>query len=114
MTNMTSKSIYVMRSSAGPVKIGIASNVGKRLLSIKTGCPFEVQLAHKKEHETASQVESLAHSLLSEKRMNGEWFDCSVEDAVIAIEQAIEMLADGWRPSKSKRPADGANFTRHT
>jgi len=71
--------VYLMQCM-GVTKIGIARDVKKRLAGIQTSHFSEVKVIHKKRYSSrykAQQKESELHSLLSENRLKGEWFDLS-------------------------------------
>jgi hypothetical protein len=84
--------VYVMRSENGLVKIGRSRNPEKRRKALQATSGFPVELIHHWPSEAPSTVERAAHLLLSEHRKAGEWFDVSVEDAVAAIENAVQQL----------------------
>lgn len=64
------------------VKIGTTTNVEQRLLTVQTGCPFQVEILGwclgAEEHER------VIHSILRRSRLNGEWFrlDENVKDVI--------------------------------
>lgn len=84
--------VYVIRSDVGPVKIGVSNDPDRRARALGASAPHVVSLVHSSEHKSAFSVERLAHDLLASKRLNGEWFDVSVERAVWAIARAIEQV----------------------
>ena len=60
-----------------PVKIGVASNVRKRVNDLQTGCPWPLRIIaklHCDSRKNAYALESRFHNLFSYKRMEGEWF----------------------------------------
>jgi hypothetical protein len=62
----------------GPCKIGISSNAYKRAKSLQTGNPIALSLCYVFEFESrelALWAESAVHRMLSDLRMEGEWFD---------------------------------------
>lgn len=70
---------------AGPVKVGITNNVGSRLKSLQTGCPFPLKIVHIfaiPDRDIARGAEQAFHTVLKKHRMSGEWFDLSPKDAV--------------------------------
>src|SRR6185503_19236059 len=84
--------LYVMRC-AGALKIGISLDVAARHRNISNACPLPVELlaAYPLRIDIAGWAEFLAHSSLSGHHRHGEWFDCSMEDAIDAIEAAIQV-----------------------
>lgn len=60
-----------------PIKVGVASNIEKRLKSLQTGNPYKLELlcfiecSNSKE---AYNLESFIHYELKNRRIRGEWF----------------------------------------
>lgn len=82
--------IYIIKAGDEFHKIGITKNPEKRLRGISTGCPFTVSVAYLADPGglDARTVEQRAHSYLRHCRGNGEWFLCSTDEAIEAIEKA--------------------------
>lgn len=60
-----------------PVKVGVASNIDKRLKSLQTGNPYELKLLCSiecKNTKEAYNLECFIHSELKSRRIRGEWF----------------------------------------
>ena len=74
---MTNKFIYFFKCQ-DTVKIGISSNPGKRLVSLKTGLPFKLECLgvmlgdDKKEKEIQNQFK--------DKHIQGEWYSLTDND----------------------------------
>jgi T5orf172 domain len=90
-------SVYVLKSDHGLIKVGISKDPEKRLKGIRANSGLVIDLAHARELENAAAVEHAAHVILNTKRRGGEWFDITVEEAVSAIDAAIEGLARSER-----------------
>jgi len=106
---MTAKSLYVMKSEIGLVKLGIAQDPEKRKRSIQNASGMRLVLSHQTgPHDEARCIETVAHKLLGEKRRAGEWFDVSEDQAISAIRQAIEIVESGIYPAQLKM--QGRNF----
>lgn len=79
--------VYFIRSSAGPIKIGRARNVERRLATLRTHSPVTLELAATQpgDHST----EYLYHALFAEHRLHGEWFaPCQeIEDQIARLTQ---------------------------
>ncbi len=76
--------IYVIGPEKGPQKIGITNNLKNRLRAIQTGNPDVLSVQHFEEID-ASRVrllEKKIHEELSYKRLKGEWFNLTVEEAI--------------------------------
>lgn len=61
----------------GPVKIGIAGNVAKRVRGIQTSCPYQIKIVHTfafPERDMAREIERCFHEVQQEHRTVGEWF----------------------------------------
>ena len=72
----------------GPVKVGMAFDAHKRLATIQTGHPHELQIAAyftMPSRGVAREVEQAFHTVMSGKRMKGEWFDIDVITAIHAM-----------------------------
>lgn len=93
---MSAKCVYAISSEDGPTKIGKASSPARRVASLNTGSSVKLTLKYESSAmDKADLVERLAHQLLAEKRLNGEWFSVSTEEAVAAINAAIAMVDRG-------------------
>jgi hypothetical protein len=77
--------VYVMKCGAGPVKIGGSNVPSIRMREVQTGNPYPVTIEALFKTNRASAVESRTHKFLAKKRMCGEWFDVSVDEAVEAV-----------------------------
>jgi hypothetical protein len=80
--------LYIIASNpAGPVKLGLSINPEKRVRQLQTGCSETLILYHAEEVEPGRVkiAEKALHRLLSYKRVRGEWFDLSVEDAIFEV-----------------------------
>lgn len=89
-------SVYVIGQDGGPKKIGIAGNVRARFNVIRSASLVDVAILHDRPiGEDAWKVEGHAHRLLQAKRIRGEWFDVTTEEAVSAIDAAMECVANG-------------------
>ena len=93
-----SGTVYVITNAAfgGWCKVGLASNMAKRFKDYYTYAPIPYELAYEREVVDASMVENLAHKILEDygRSSNGgtEWFQCSVDDAIDAIDKAVKRF----------------------
>lgn len=93
---MSEQCIYVIRSEGGPLKIGVAKNPKGRLASLQTASASKLHLSFVTDlTEDATAIESAAHHILRLKRLNGEWFAASVDEARQAISDAVRIVGDG-------------------
>ena len=83
--------VYVIKSDAGPIKIGISSNPDNRLKSLQGSCPHALALVFTKvvHRSIAESIEKQAHDSLAGNRMRGEWFNVTAEDAIYVVNMAI-------------------------
>lgn len=87
---MSSFVYFIQAGANGPVKIGFADNVKKRLGELQTGCPHRLALLATIEHNDARSEESKYHERFSHLRIDkSEWFNWSVDlaDAIAAIKR---------------------------
>ena len=93
---MSARSLYVIGGETGPLKIGISGDVAQRVATLQ----YDVSPTLRAHHQVrptgdARLVERVAHQLLAAKRLRGEWFDVSIEEAIAAVEQAIALVDAG-------------------
>ncbi len=83
--------VYVMRCNEF-YKIGISKNPTKRLEQISPLMPYKIELIHTIATENMKELESFLHEQLAHCRVNGEWFDLSVNElcALLNMPQAGE------------------------
>lgn len=83
--NIQSMFIYVIGPEVGPQKIGITNDLKKRLKAIQTGNPDQLYIHHFEEIDTRTKVRLLErkiHLELNYKKLKGEWFNLTKEEAV--------------------------------
>lgn len=97
---MTGQQVYVIKSNGGPVKVGISANPLKRSRMLELGGPYSMSVVQVWDSEYAREVEKLAHGILLTKRLRGEWFEVSVDEAIAAIDQAIRSVVEYGRAAK--------------
>ena len=94
------KRVYLIKSSDGPVKIGISNDPHSRLILLQNGHAEKLELICQTELlgiYAARNVEKSAHNMFSDKRLHGEWFDLTTED----IDNIVTRF-DMSTPEKSK------------
>jgi hypothetical protein len=80
-----------------PVKVGITRSPGGRLASLQTASPHKLAISaafKMPTFEAAKSAESIAHILLGERRMHGEWFHLAPRKAASTLAWMIYRLAD--------------------
>jgi metal-responsive CopG/Arc/MetJ family transcriptional regulator len=89
------RSIYVVKSEPGPVKIGIATKPRNRFSELQTASHLPLSLEYIgecPEAAAAERIEARAHAILRSQHCRGEWFSVSAEEAVEAVMQAATEL----------------------
>jgi hypothetical protein len=72
--------VYVLRSSTGAYKIGLARNPQNRLETFTVKLPFEVEYDTLIKTDDMRRLEAELHTRYSHKRINGEWFALDAAD----------------------------------
>ncbi len=88
------RSIYVVSSEPGPVKIGIATAVRHRFSTLATASsvPLSLDFVGECDYDAAIEIEARAHDILDSAKARGEWFNAPVADAIAAVMLAAEEL----------------------
>lgn len=82
--------VYVVKGSSDPVKIGYTSgDPAHRLRCLQTSHHEKLSVVAAFRHPMAGQIEKSAHSLLSQFRLEGEWFSCPPSLAIDTIKSLI-------------------------
>lgn len=84
--------VYVIESEAGVIKVGFSGDPQNRLLGLLTGHPFGLEVAYTRHHEQAPLIEKIAHRILAPTKIRNEWFKCSKNDAIAAVDAAFDIL----------------------
>lgn len=87
--------VYAITNPAWPeaVKIGRACDPEARLASYQTNSPHrDYQLEHTVYFHDCYSAERELHARLESRRLNGEWFRLTVDEAVDQINQLREIL----------------------
>lgn len=77
------------------VKVGISSDVKKRIAAVQTGCPFEikeVRFTALRSYLLAKTAEGGMHKALAPMRSYGEWFRLASDSDRAAFNQALKDL----------------------
>lgn len=72
--------VYFIHSANGLTKIGVASDVKKRLHTLNTASPVELELLFYFEPKDAKRTETYLHKVFAHKRIKGEWFNLTSRD----------------------------------
>lgn len=97
--------IYAIQSESGPIKIGVSIDPARRLKALTTHKLFSAEIVHttRAPDGKAYAIEAAAHALLRAKRHRGEWFNITKEQAIEAIELAIDAVDRGESVKKMLR-----------
>ena len=80
--------VYAIGPENGPVKIGFTNNLKKRLKAIQTGNSEKIEVFYSEQFDSKKdmmEAERILHHTLSHRRLKGEWFDISPEDAKLEL-----------------------------
>lgn len=93
--------VYVIGSTRGPKKIGLAANPTARLRALRTGHsrPIELLYSEPLPDVEATDIERRAHWLLRDKKTHGEWFAVSAKAAIDALKRAVAEGGEGEKDS---------------
>jgi len=89
--------VYIIASEGGMCKVGKANDPSARMAALATGHPYKLMLAHvfpTTSDTEAYAVEQRAHSVLASKRMSGEWFNVTIEEAIAAVDPTYSPPED--------------------
>ena len=86
--------VYVMDAPDGAVKVGFSNDPSRRLKELRDGGSVNV-LHTTRDYDNAFRVERAAHRLLdlAGRRIKGELFQATLEEAIAAIERAERIVA---------------------
>lgn len=93
----TKQKVYLIREGfRGLVKIGIAKHPQKRLSSIQTACPQDIELVGYVESSRPKQLERELHRRFHHKHYRGEWFELSQDDIdlILTYHNGTQKLTD--------------------
>lgn len=86
-------SVYVVSAGDQAQKIGFAKDPKKRTSDIQVGNHLKTSLYAYVETPFHTEVESVAHRVLKHKRLEGEWFDCSPQEAADTVIWAARICS---------------------
>lgn len=76
------------------IKVGFSGNLRGRLTELQAASPRPLTVCGDRTTERARAVERVAHYLLREQRVRGEWFNVSPEQAISAIDEAVRLVEE--------------------
>lgn len=77
---MSRKALYLVSAANGLTKIGVAISPLRRLVTLRSDSPEQLELIHMSAVEDAKSVEMSLHTEFTDKRSHGEWFRLNEED----------------------------------
>lgn len=88
--------LYVIGPKTGAQKIGFSKNVQQRLRTLQTASalPLHVHISQPVPEARVRLLEKQLHRELGYRRLSGEWFDLSPDDAVAQVQHAVMRWAD--------------------
>jgi hypothetical protein len=86
--------VYILRSETGLLKIGVSLDPESRLKSLLTGHPFGLEIVYLLEcdERLSHPIERATHIFLKRERVNGEWFDVPLCDAISALASVLNIF----------------------
>ena len=92
--------VYAMKSADGPIKIGVSRNPDQRREELQREFAASITVVGSAivyNRRLAFRAEKIAHRILAAVRIKGEWFDVTKEEAIDAINRAIEVVQSEYR-----------------
>lgn len=101
-------SVYVIATDDGLCKIGVSRNPEGRLVQLQAGCPEKLHIVYVCIlADQARNVEGFAHRLLKKQAVGGEWFNCSEDEAMQAVNKSAasfgKQIAELAPPKESTK-----------
>lgn len=103
------KSVYIASAEPCRNKVGISNNPKRRVDALSGAAGYPLRLVEVHQTPAARAVEAMAHWLLRDTRLHGEWFSSSVEDVRAAVQGAIVRVAAGEQVVGEPRVARAAS-----
>lgn len=79
--------VYLMRADNGLTKIGLTDNLDRRVKSLQSSSPVEINLIGYIKTATAEMLEGELHNQFSKWRAHGEWFSLTDEQCLQIISE---------------------------
>jgi hypothetical protein len=96
-----------------PVKVGITGDPDKRLATIKTACPYPIEIVcvfGSPLRGYAAALELAFHSIHKDKRLHGEWFDMSPLMAAESMCRNYRAMLKTWLKFGEEEIAEAAEW----
>ena len=85
---------FVKHKFMKPIKIGYSNNLKMRLQDLKCASPYGLEIIGTIPTYNAQYLEKIIHERLKNRRLNGEWFDISHEEAIDIIKESDNTYDD--------------------
>lgn len=101
LTNVTGFVYFIQMDRIGPIKIGFATNVFRRLAHLQTASPYQLNLLAY--FAGTREDENMTQNCLRESNIRGEWFHPTekvlgyVESGKLFQTRDEKQLADGYK-----------------
>lgn len=82
------------------LKIGVAADVALRIMTLQTGCPYELKLIGTIRCQNAIEDEAIWHEKLARYHLRGEWFKIPE----LEMREIVCMLSSPIQPSEPQIP----------
>lgn len=108
--------IYAIAAGAW-IKLGVASDVQKRLRQLQTGNPEKLEVAWivpAKNTAQAGAIETLLHDFFSSHRKSGEWFNIDIADAAYDKADSLRRVLAGETQRRESNDTSEAHFSATT
>jgi len=101
--------VYLISANGecGPVKVGIAKDVTKRIRNLQTACPYKLQLVHSfafPNRDMAREIESSFHHVEAKHKTHGEWFAFRSMEALCIMCLCLEAVFEVRMPDYQELP----------
>ena len=99
-------SIYIIsESELGPVKIGFSNAPERRLKQLQTGYPKPLTLHHVEYvgETNVRLMEGFIHAANRHRKVQGEWYNLTVEDAIVEVKHAMIRYDGESNEMRSRR-----------
>lgn len=84
-------------------KIGYSTCLFNRMISLQSGCPYELELIFFLKSDFPADMERCLHELLKEKRHHNEWFLLTNDDVL----KAVQFVEETWKELITQQHANG-------
>ena len=93
---MAQSFIYIIGPATGPFKIGYTADPASRLVNLQVGHSEKLIIHHLREIDSDRVwvMEQLIQRGIRYKKIRGEWFDITLDDAIMEVNDAFMKWED--------------------